>query len=116
MKIGHFTKTEDGVFEGRIQTLNLTADIRFVPATDKASDEMPDYRIQLADTEAEIGAAWHKLSQDNKPYLKAKVDDPCLYDTIWPALTRDENGEYSLYWDRPKLRKNANAADQKETL
>ena len=116
MKIGHFTKTEDGAFEGRIQTLTLTADIRYVPATDKPNQDMPDFRIYLVDSDVEIGAAWHAMSKEDKPYLKSKIDDPGLYDTIWPVLTRDDGGDYSLYWDRPKPRNSETKQAQSEKL
>jgi len=116
MKIGHFTKTEDGHFEGRIITLNLTADIKFQPVIDKTNEKMPDFRIVSVDTEAECGAGWHEISRNNKPYISVKIDDPAFASPLWAALTRDDNGEFSLYWDRPKPKSNAAESTPAETL
>lgn len=116
MKIGHFTKNEDGHFEGRIETLNLTADVKFAPVIDKTNDKMPDFRIVSADTESECGAGWNELSRNNKPYISVKIDDPTFAAPVWAALTRDDNGEFSLYWDRPKPKSNASESPVQETL
>lgn len=101
MKIGHFTKTEDGIFEGRLQTLTLTADLRFIPVSEKTNDTQPDFRIIDANTEIEIGGGWFDKTQDEKPYISANIDDPSLPAAIYPALMQD-GGDYSLYWSRPK--------------
>jgi len=102
MKISSpLTKTEDGTFEGRIQTLTLSADIRFLPVHDKAKDTMPDYRIVTAEGEIEIGAGWYKKSKNDKAYISCKIDDPSLPAAIWPVLIASPNQEYNLYWDRP---------------
>ncbi|MCB2062403.1 MAG: DUF736 domain-containing protein [Novosphingobium sp.] len=118
MKIGTFTKTDDGTFTGRIATLNLTADLIFQPAGDKTNDKAPDFRVVSANTNAECGAGWHEMSRNNKPYISVKIDDPSFAYPIWAALTRDDSGELSLYWDRPKAKRNdpSDTADQGETL
>ena len=116
MKIGHFSKTEDGHFEGRIQTLTLTADVVFQPVIDKTNDKMPDFRIVAADTQSECGAGWNEMSRNNKPYISVKIDDPAFASPVWAALTRDDNGEFSLYWDRPKPKRNTSEAPEQETL
>lgn len=111
MKIGTFTKTEDGFFEGRIETLTLLADVRFLPVAEKTAEKMPDYRITSANTEAECGAGWHEMSRNNRPYISVKIDDPSLTYPIWAALTRDDGGEYSLFWDRPKAKPQTRESD-----
>ncbi len=116
MKIGTFTKTEDGIFEGRIATLNLEADVRFLPIVDKTNEKMPDYRITRENTEAEAGAGWNEVSRNNKPYIQVKIDDPSFAAPMWAALTRDDNGEYTLYWDRPKPSRSETAASEGPTL
>ncbi len=117
MKIGTFTKTEDGVFEGRVETLTFTADLKFEPATEKPKDRSPDFRIISANTEAEVGAAWHEKSQrTGQPYLSVKIDDPAFAYPMWAALTRSENGEYSLNWSRPRPKSDPESANEEETL
>ncbi|MEO1660104.1 MAG: DUF736 domain-containing protein [Pseudomonadota bacterium] len=114
MKIGHFTKTESGNFEGRLQTLTLQADLQFVPLAEKTNDAQPDFRVVDVNTNCECGAGWHKTSQDAKPYISFEIDDPSLPSAIYPILTRDDNGEFSLYWNRQKKRSATNA--KSETL
>lgn len=116
MKIGTFTKREDGVFAGRITTLNLSADLEFQPVTEKPNDKMPDFRISSVNTGAECGAGWHETSQNNKPYISVKIDDPAFAYPVWAALTRDDNGGFSLYWDRPKPKGNGQNTTAGETL
>lgn len=118
MKIGTFTKTDDGTFRGRIETLNLSAELVLQPMADKANEKAPDFRVVSANTKVECGAGWHEMSRNNKPYISVKIDDPSFAYPIWAALTRDDGGEISLYWDRPKAKRNdaGETADQGETL
>ncbi|MEM7666341.1 MAG: DUF736 domain-containing protein [Pseudomonadota bacterium] len=102
MQIGSFTKTDSGEFEGRITTLTLSADIRYLPVSDKPNDRVPDFRIVSADSETEIGAGWFKKAKESgKSYVSSKIDDPSFPAPIWAALFSDEHGNYALYWDRP---------------
>ena len=107
MQLGIFTKkSEDGTFEGRIETLSFTADIKFLPAKEKTNEKAPDFQIISVNTEFEIGAAWHEMSErTNKPYLSVKIDDPAFAYPIWAALNLNEAGEYALNWTRPKPKK-----------
>jgi len=117
MKIGLFTKTEDGTFEGRIETLSFAADVKFIPAQQKTSENAPDYQVISVNTEMEIGAGWHAVSErTSKPYLSLKIDDPAFAYPIWAALTLSEAGEYSLNWTRPKPKPKADIKANGETL
>lgn len=97
MKIGTFTKNDDGVFQGRIQTLTFQADIQFLPVNDKTKDTVPDFRIISTDGEIEIGAGWFKKARSGKAYISCKIDDP-----IFPSpLLMSDGDSYNLYWDHP---------------
>lgn len=113
MKIGNFTKTKDGHFEGRIQTLSVNLDIRFVPVADKPKANAPDFRIMSGDQAVEYGAAWHDTSEAGNPYISGKLDDPLASRPVYTALTREDDG-YGLFWSRPKSGKKKSGA--KETL
>src|SRR6202035_4604454 len=63
--IGTFTKAEDGSLSGTIKTLQLNTKARFVPLA-ATSNGGPDFRIFAGNVE--IGAAWSKLSQQERPY------------------------------------------------
>lgn len=95
--IGTFTTSKDG-FTGTLRTLTLQAKVSIVP-NNKSNDNAPDYRI-LATGGYEIGAAWEKLSQSDRPYLSVSLDDPALPAPIYANLIESDNGTYVLIWSR----------------
>lgn len=98
--IGTYTKTEDGTLNGFIKTLQLNTKAKFIPI-DAPSNGGPDFRIFAGNVE--IGAAWKKLSQQDRPYISAKLDDPSLPAPIYASLHEDdEPGQYSMIWTRPQ--------------
>lgn len=115
MKIGNFTKTEDGRFQGRIATLSFEHDLQFVPVTDKPNANAPDFRILSMDETIEYGAAWNDTSEAGNPYLKVKFDDPLAPAPIYAGLTREDDG-YSLFWSRPKRKSGKKNTAAKDTL
>ncbi len=62
--IGTFTAQNDG-FTGTVRTLTLNVKAKFVH-NDRSSENAPDYRIQAAGG-YDIGAAWKKVSQAERP-------------------------------------------------
>ena len=94
--IGTFTKTDNG-FTGHIETLTLSAPIRFEPA-EKLGDKSPNYRVFARN--AEIGAAWIKISRKDTPYLAVTLDDPTFKAPIQCRLFEGEDGEFRLLWNR----------------
>ena len=101
MIIGTFTKTEDGVFEGEINTLTLNAELRIKPV-EKSGDNGPDFRVYRSDTDVEVGAGWQKTSQKGNPYGSINIDDPVFPHPMWTALTKRDDGGYDLKWSRPR--------------
>ena len=96
--IGTFRRVTNG-FEGSITTLSVQcANVRLVPNEEDRSDKAPHYRIFAG--EAEIGAAWEKVAQDERPYLPCKLDDPSFTAPIYPSLFEVEDGSFSLRWTR----------------
>ena len=95
--IGTFTKSENG-FAGTVRTLNVNVKVKFVP-NEKTSDNSPDFRVMAGNYE--LGAAWQKLSQANRPYLSVSMDDPSFPSAIYARLVESDNGSYSLIWSRP---------------
>ena len=100
MKIGEFTKIEDGVFEGTVETLTFRAELRF-QKVERQSDKAPEYRIYRKGTETEVGAGWTKTSKKGNPYVGTKLDDPAFPHPVWTALVRTDDG-YILNWSRPR--------------
>lgn len=97
--IGAFTVQNDG-FTGTLRTLTLNIKVKFVP-NDKTSENAPDFRIQVAGG-YDLGAAWKKVSQSERPYLSVTLDDPSFPATIYARLIEEEEGTHSLIWSRSK--------------
>ena len=85
--IGTFKKSGHE-FQGEIVTLSLQSKgVRFVPETDRASDNAPSHRVYVG--RAEIGAAWSKRSNEGRDYLSVKLDDPSFTAPIYANLVED---------------------------
>jgi uncharacterized protein (DUF736 family) len=97
--IGTFT-TQNGGFTGTVRTLTLNVKVKFVP-NDKGSANAPDFRIQAAGG-YDIGAAWKKISQAERPYLSVTLDDPSFPATIYARLIEGEDAAHNLIWSRSK--------------
>jgi len=97
--IGTFTAQNSG-FTGTLKTLTLNAKVKLVP-NEKASENAPDYRLQVVGG-AEIGAAWKKTSQADRPYLSVTLDDPSFAVAIYARLLEGEDGTHALIWTRNK--------------
>lgn len=95
--IGTFNKSGNG-YAGTVRTLNVNVKVKFVP-NEKESDKAPDFRVLSGSYE--IGAAWQKTSQANRPYLSVSLDDPSFPATIYARLVETDDGIYSLIWSRP---------------
>ncbi|WP_312486006.1 DUF736 domain-containing protein [Stutzerimonas nitrititolerans] len=97
--IGSFTTLDDG-FTGTLRTLTLQTKVAIIP-NDKSSPNAPDYRILAADG-YDIGAAWKKLSQAERPYLSVSLDDPAFPATVYARLLENDDGTHVLLWSRNK--------------
>ena len=96
--IGTFTKAEDGTLSGFIKTLQLNTKAKFSPL-EATSNGGPDFRIFAGNVE--IGAAWKRMSQQDRPYISVKLDDPSFNAPIYANLFNDEDGEsFTLIWSR----------------
>jgi uncharacterized protein (DUF736 family) len=94
--IGNFTKADAG-FVGTIATLALKAKVTIRPVK-KTVENAPDFRVYAANVE--IGAAWAKTSEADKPYLSIKLDDPSFADAIYCRLVGKQDGDHVLVWSR----------------
>jgi uncharacterized protein (DUF736 family) len=100
-KIGSFKKTS-GELRGEIVTLALHAKaVRIVPL-DNVTGNAPSHRVLLG--EAEVGAAWTKRTNDDRPYLSVKLDDPSFVAPIFTQLFENAEGTFDLVWTRPQRR------------
>jgi uncharacterized protein (DUF736 family) len=95
--IGTFTSDENGGFIGSIATLAIKAKAAIKPNI-KTAAKAPDYRIYASGVE--IGAAWSKKTEADKPYLSIKLDDPSFPDAIFCRLVGREDGSHAMVWSR----------------
>jgi uncharacterized protein (DUF736 family) len=100
-KIGNFKKVS-GEFRGKIGTLALQAKSIRIAAEQSVGSNAPSHRLFVGDVE--IGAAWEKRTQDDRPYLSIKLDDPSFVAPIFAQLFEAEDGSYDLIWSRPARR------------
>ena len=94
--IGTFTASETG-YTGTVKTLtlNVKAQLRLAESD---GDKAPDFRIFSG--AIEFGAAWKRMSRENRPYLSVKLDDPSFPAPIYASLIAAEDGKYNLVWSR----------------
>ena len=97
--IGTFTKTADGAYTGVINTLSLNVKSAQFRPNDKSDEKAPDFRIFAG--KAELGAAWKKVSAEEREYLSVKLDDPSFADAIYASLVETDE-VYSLVWSRSR--------------
>ena len=100
--IGTFKKS-GSEYTGEIVTLNVQAkNVRIVPEINQTNENAPSHRVLVG--RAEIGAAWSKTSNEGRPYLGLKLDDPSFTAPIYANLFDDDDDGYSLIWSRPSRR------------
>ncbi len=94
--IGNFTRDDTG-FTGTIATLAIKTKAAIRPNS-KTVENAPDYRVYASGVE--IGAAWSKTSEQEKPYLSIKLDDPSFPEAIYCRLVGKADGSHVLVWSR----------------
>ncbi|CAN7493886.1 DUF736 domain-containing protein [Phenylobacterium sp. LjRoot225] len=97
--IGSFSMQDDGSYAGSIKTLTLNVKTAQLRPADKDNDKAPDFRIFTGQTE--FGAAWKKVSRENRDYLSVKLDDPSFPAPIYASLVDADDG-YALIWSRSR--------------
>lgn len=101
--IGTFMPAKDGGWIGGIHTLTIKARLRFVPNDNRDNENAPAFRVFVG--RSRVGDAWQARSSgdDPKDYLRVRLDDPSLPESINAALFQSENGEKAqLVWSRKR--------------
>lgn len=101
MKIGTFKKV-GGEFHGAIATLTIKATSVCISPVAGANGNAPTHHV-LVDG-VEVGAAWTKTTQDNRPYLSVKLDDPGFTAPLFAQLFDTPTEDFDLVWSRPQRR------------
>lgn len=100
-RIGSF-KQVAGEYRGQIITLSVQAKSVRIAPEDNPGSNAPSHRVFVG--EVEVGAAWQKTSQDKRPYLSVKLDDPSFAAPIFAQLFEGEDDTHDLVWTRQSRR------------
>ena len=104
--IGQFTR-EKSNFTGRIQTLTVYRELTLVPADPSNTENAPDYRVHLGNSDGpEIGAGWKRSGEKAGDYVSLVIDDPTLTQPIRANLFQSDESKaiWVLTWSRPPKR------------
>ena len=104
MKIGTFKKV-GGEFHGAIATLTIQARSVCISPVAGASGNAPTHHVFVKGVE--VGAAWTKTTQDDRPYLSVKLDDPGFTAPLFAQLFDSTGDDYDLVWSRPQRRRDS---------
>src|SRR3546814_16641895 len=107
MMIGIFHSAQDS-FTGQIRTLMLDVVVSLVPAPSNDSDNAPDWRVLLGDSETgtEIGAGWNRTGERAGAFVSVQIDDPAFAHPLRANLPRSiaRADAHHLRWSRPPTR------------
>lgn len=110
-RIGSFTRAEDGIFEGRVLTLTVQIELKFVPNPDieGLGSKLPDLIAFAVSNNAEIGAAWAKQEGKKPVFYTVRLDDPSWPAPLTAALFQNkvQPALYDLVWSRNSGREGA---------
>ena len=101
--IGTFTPSKEGGWTGIIRTLTMNVKVRLVPNDNRQNENAPAFRVFIG--KSRIGDAWKSRSTGESPrdYLRVKLDDPSLPETLSAALFwSGEGNEAQLVWNRER--------------
>jgi len=101
-QLGIFMEAPDGSYHGSIRslTLKVNLEIRPIEPPMTAKRVAPTHQVYAADLE--VGAAWSRVSEDGRPYLSVKLDDPTFPAPIYITLSQGTTAcELVAFWSRP---------------
>lgn len=103
--IGTFTQTSEDEFVGELKCFTIHREyLHIVPATDRTGDKSPTHLMM--DGGAEVAQGWLNHTQDDRPYISFRIDDPGFVTPIYPGLyDRGDGHTFDLNWSRPKKRR-----------
>ena len=100
--IGSFTKADNNVFTGKIETLAVKATLTLQPNDDKEKDSHPDYIVLHGQTE--IGVAWER-SDDRGYYISIAFEEPSLAPGFYTLVKTGVEKGYQMLYRKPMPKK-----------
>ncbi|KRC80889.1 DUF736 domain-containing protein [Sphingomonas sp. Root241] len=102
MVIGTFRPTNQGGWEGSIETLSIDRKVRLVPNDNRRSDRAPHFIVLRG--WSRVGEAWRARTREEAPreFLRVELDDPAWPAPLKVALFPDADGaKAEMVWRRP---------------
>jgi uncharacterized protein (DUF736 family) len=103
MNIGSVKLTPSSELQGSVAFLGFDAKVMFVPVA-SANERAPKFEIvalNVARRWVRIGALWERDARESgEVYLTGHLDDPCLPSKLYVAAFRQDDGAYSIVWNR----------------
>ena len=96
--IGQFTKGDNGVFTGKLETLAIKANITLQPNDDKQKDSHPDYIVLHGNNE--IGVAWERNDQWGQ-FISIAFEEPSLAPGSYRLNKSGIEKGYTLLYRKP---------------
>ena len=91
---------KDGKYTGTIRTMTINVKAQIVPNENQTTGA-PDWRVLAGG--AELGAGWNEETDDGRPYVSMKLDDPTFHQPIRAAFFENEEESTGfMIWNRPK--------------
>jgi len=91
---------KDGKYTGTIRTMTINVKAQIVPNENQTMGA-PDWRVFAGG--AELGAGWNEETDDGRPYVSMKLDDPTFHHPIRAAFFENEEESTGfMIWNRPK--------------
>lgn len=100
--IGSFTKAENNVFTGKLETLAIKAAVTLQPNDDKDKDSHPDYIVLHGQNE--IGVAWNR-NDDRGFYVSIAFEEPSLAPGYYTLVKTGVEKGYELRYRKPMVKK-----------
>ena len=100
--IGTFTRAENNVFTGKLETLAIKATITLQPNDDKAKDSHPDYVVLHGQNE--IGVAWERNDQWGT-FISIAFEEPSLSPGSYRLQKSGVEKGFTLLYRKPFNRK-----------
>lgn len=83
---------KDGYTGALPPPLPFNVEVKLIPNDKGDTENAPDFHLQAAGHE--IGAAWKKTSQPDRPYLPVSLDAPSFQATVYARLIENEDGTH----------------------
>jgi uncharacterized protein (DUF736 family) len=102
--IGNFTKAENNVFTGKLETLAISKTITLQPNDAKEKDSHPDFIVLHGQNE--IGVAWERSDQWGA-FISIAFEEPSLAPGSYRLQKSGVEKGFTLLYRKPFVKKEA---------